>query len=192
MLKQFKEIDEFFVKHQFREIELDLFKNDLKEKYHDKSILKQALSLIELKLLAYKLSDENNDKNVNKSSDKSKLTKKETINVGLKNKIESDLNIFKIKPVDYVATFLGYSSPKFLIILHQKGIECKQNDILTKHQFIDVKLFFKDCLRNIYLDGLKEKSKNIKKDTKSKYKNESVYETLKSFGPGKLIYIRSK
>ena len=66
MIKQFKEIDEFFVKHQFSEIELDLFKNDLKEKYHDKSILKQAISLIELKLLAYKLSDENNDKNVNK------------------------------------------------------------------------------------------------------------------------------
>lgn len=102
------------------------------------------------------------------------------------------MSIFKTKPVDYIATFLGYSSPKFLVILNQKGIDCKQNDILSKNQFIDVKQFFKDCLRNIYLDGLKEKSKNLKKDTKSKYKSESVYEALKSYGPGKLIYIRSK
>lgn len=200
MIKQFKEIDEFFKRHHFSEFELDLFKNDLKEKYQDNSILKQAKTLIELKLLAYQLSIKEDAGNVNKrtvkptrkSTDKSKLTKKEKSNAGLDKKIESDLKIFAVKPIEYIATFLGYSPPKFLIILQQKGIDCKQNDSLSKNQFMDLKQFFKDCLRNIYHDGLKEKSKDFKKETKSKNKRESVYDTLKSYGPGKFIYIRSK
>jgi hypothetical protein len=198
MIKQFKEIEEFFTQDQFSEIELEAFKLDLKNKYGDKNILKQAMALVSLKLIVFRSNTASQKalpdilniiQNIIKNDTKANKLESE-----LEKKIESEIKNFKGKTVGYIANTLGFTSPKFIILLSQQGLSCKESDKLTKHQFQNISKFLEIKLRKLYQFRIKEKPKNLDYN-RLKIKNKSsnsVYDELKSFGPGKVIYIRSK
>jgi hypothetical protein len=203
MIKQFQEIDEFFKREQFSEIELEDFKSDFKKKYRDKTILKHALCLISMKLLVFSMKPVSNkthsdftqnQRNTlkNKTPKNSDLKKKDKLVSNFEARIKEELNSFNGKTISYVANSLGYTVPKFSLLLKQKGFNFKDGDFLTKVHIQQIEPFLLECLKKLYREKLKDKPKLNPNSAGSKKKSSSVYDELKAYGPGKLIYIRSK
>ena len=203
MIKQFHEIEEFFERDQFSENELEEFKLDLKNKYQDRSIFKQAMALVSMKLLVFSLKPSTHTKRIavskseqkiqleNKSK-KSKNTKEEKLESEFNKRIDLELNSFRGKTIGYIANSLDFTVPKFIIALKQQGYNFKDGDILSSTHIQQIRPFLLICLKKLYQVKLKDKPKKNLDEKGLKKKAGSVYDELKTYGPGKLIYIKSK
>lgn len=211
---QFPEIISFFKKDKFTQLSLNELQEKIKVDYKDKSIYKSAITLIELKLLKYKLQDDI------KQVDKDKLDQN---NVTKKTK---SLNSSKIKTVNNLCYKFGLDKEIFLLVLKEKGIHKKLDDIFTTEELKIVNPLIASRYEDIRRKRGKKKNsskqkvkrKSIKKKTKSgdrietrkkKEKKESsigsewtrhrysgstsgVWSDVSKYGLGKIIYIRSK
>ena len=203
MIKQFHEIVEFFERDQFSENELEEFKLNLKNKYQDKSIFKQAMALVSMKLLVFSSKPSAHTKRVTVSNGeqksqlenklkKSKYAKKEKLESEFNKRIDLELNSFRDKTVGYIANSLDFTVPKFIIALKQQGYNFKDGDILSVKHIQQLRPFLMICLKKLYQVKLKDKPKTNLDEKGLKKKAGSVYDDLKTYGPGKLIYIKSK
>jgi len=203
MIKQFHEIEEFFERDKFSENELEEFKTDLKNKYQDRSIFNQAMALVSMKLLVFSLKPSKHTKQiaVKKSKQKiqlentpkkSKNTKAEKLEEEFDKRITLEINSFRGKTLAYTAHSLNYTVPKFIIALKQQGYNFKDGDILTSTHIHQIRPFLLIHLKKLYQVKLKDKPKIYLDEKGLKKKAGSVYDELKTYGLGKLIYIRSK
>lgn len=190
LLKAFPEIDLFFKKNQFNNLELENFILEIKNKYSDKLVLNSALNLIRLELLKYTFTDKKNLSNTkeNPISHKNlKINKEETdiINYLNKNSIDSISKTLKWKP-EYLMSILKHSDLSKL-----------KNEILEKKEFsrLENKLIarLKGLIR-VEKEEIKLLSPRQKKHPKpSIYRSIEVYNKIKqNNGTGKIIYIRQK
>jgi hypothetical protein len=192
LLTNFPEIDNFFKKQQFDNNELKKFIDEIKEKYSDIGLKKQALNLINLEILKYSLTEtksfpENNKSNSNIVKHRNNYTfENETI---LLNKLKNE-------SIESISEQLEWNSSYIITILKQKNIEKLKTEVLKGNEFSLVKRMFLARLKAL---GRRKKELDnlLKSRPKKKHislnKQVDVYTKIsQNRGIGKVIYIRKK
>lgn len=204
MIKQFKEIDDFFKKDIFNENDLINLKNLILSNYKDLNDIKLAYSVIELQLLKFEMlvnESQTNKQPLKKNTVRIKKSLKEHNKVNNKSKVNNEV-ISQNEKLENTKNFnlLGIlnqiteteSKEKIINILKEKGIYKGRLNITLSVE--DYK-YVKDQLK-ILIKTNKEKDPNLRIKTnknRSISKTNSVYDKIKSVkGVGKIIYIRSK
>lgn len=204
MIKQFKEIDDFFKKDIFNENDLINLKNLILSSYKDLNDIKLAYSVIELQLLKFEMlvnESQTNKQPLKKNTVRIKKSLKEHNKVNNKSKVNNEV-ISQNEKLENTKNFnlLGIlnqiteteSKEKIINILKEKGIYKGRLNITLSVE--DYK-YVKDQLK-ILIKTNKEKDPNLRIKTnknRSISKTNSVYDKIKSVkGVGKIIYIRSK
>lgn len=191
LLSTFPEIDNFFNKNQFSDIELSDFLTDIEKKYQNVVLRKAALSLINLEILKY---------NIQKKPVKVCALKKEKIRTKItiaKPNYNSDLNILKTLTIQKIAHNLDWSTHKLQVLLKQKKIEKIESEILSESEFLKVKemlLARLTAIKRIENKKILENTPHIKnkKNNNSLNKGNDVYSQIYKIGLGKVIYIRKQ
>lgn len=204
MIKQFKEIDDFFKKDIFNENDLINLKNLILSNYKDLNDIKLAYSVIELQLLKFEMlvnESQTNKQPLKKNTVRIKKSLKEHNKVNNKSKVNNEV-ISQNEKLENTKNFnlLGIlnqiteteSKEKIINILKEKGVYKGRLNITLSVE--DYK-YVKDQLK-ILIKTNKEKDPNLRIKTnknRSISKTNSVYDKIKSVkGVGKIIYIRSK
>lgn len=204
MIKQFKEIDDFFKKDIFNDKDLDNLKHLILSKYKDLNVIKLGYSIIELQLLKFKMlvnEPKTNIKPLKQDIKKSKKSVKKTNKTNNKTKVNSAIvnkneNVKNIKNLNLLGILEQIteteSKEKIINILKEQGIyKGRLNITLSLEEYN----YIKDHIK-ILIKTNKEKDPSLRiKTSKTQRisKTNSVYDKIKSTkGIGKIIYIRSK
>lgn len=204
MIKQFKEIDDFFKKDIFNENDLINLKNLILSNYKDLNDIKLAYSVIELQLLKFEMlvnESKTNKQPLKKNTDRIKKSLKEHNKVNNKSKVNNEV-IYQNEKLENTKNFnlLGIlnqiteteSKEKIINILKEKGVYKGRLNITLSLEDYN---YVKDQLK-ILIKTNKEKDPTLRIKTnknRSISKTNSVYDKIKSVkGVGKIIYIRSK
>lgn len=204
MIKQFKEIDDFFKKDIFNENDLINLKNLILSNYKDLNDIKLAYSVIELQLLKFEMlvnESQTNKQPLKKNTVRIKKSLKEHNKVNNKSKVNNEV-ISQNEKLENTKNFnlLGIlnqiteteSKEKIINILKEKGVYKGRLNITLSVEDYN---YVKDQLK-ILIKTNKEKDPTLRIKTnknRSISKTNSVYDKIKSVkGVGKIIYIRSK
>jgi len=190
MIKQFKEIESFFLQDSFTKDSLDELIFEIGQKYTDSTIVNTAKSLIKLELLKFELLGQPKiDENAPKTQKSSRSDKLESL--------------IKYRICDLVEK-LQWSSKYFLRLLTQRNINKDPNDFLNPEEFLLIKPLVNARLKGIQRNRkaeskIKQASRFRKRSLTNKphgpdvnTNKSDVYDKLALFGQGKLIYIRSR
>jgi hypothetical protein len=204
MIKQFKEIDDFFKKSRFNDNELVELKNLISNNYKDLNDINLAYSIIDLQLLKFEMIVNETtiqkktfkvpSENKNKTVKKPKKTKPKKIignaQINTNKRVENTKNINLLGILDQITE--TESKEYILNLLRKKGIyKGRINITLTSEEYN----YIKDELKNIIkTNKAKDPTLRIKRSkTIKKSKSDTVYDKLKTMnGLGKIIYIRSR
>ena len=205
MIRRFPEIEEFFNKEIFSDIDLMNFKKELFSKY-SKEEVKKCEELIQLKLLSFQLGG---GKDVKKPSSK-KVNKKvrfktQTIKPKRINFKEAE---FIGLTIDNLATKLNTKGEIIERILESKKFEVDIVHVLTSKEVKALKDFIIDRLKKKHIKPIISSSEVVHKKSKKKKgatslmkkkklkpgpgksKGFDVYDKLQTYGRGKIIYTR--
>lgn len=204
MIKQFKEIDDFFKNDRFSDKELIDLKNSISNNYKDLSTVKLAYSIIDLQILKFEMiiNETPINKKPLKKVEKSKKTLVKKTPRAKQNKpfdnevIKTNKKAENIKNVNLIGILSQIteteSKEHILNKLKEKGIyKGRINITLSPEDYNYIKNEIKS---KINTNKEKDPSLRIKpsKTTKNS-KSNTVYDKIsKMKGPGKIIYIRSK
>lgn len=184
LTKQFPEIESFFMKGKISKSDLTELMRGLGKKYPDFTIRNSAKTLIKLeleKIDLQKVADFEAKKSKNKINKESSKPQESTI---------LPLQIGRLSKK------LEWSTKYFQRILRIKNIIKNENDLLSPEELSSIMPMINDRLQ--WIIKKQEVERNLKKPFGRKSNEQvsnsgnSVYGELKKFGPGKLIYIRSK
>jgi hypothetical protein len=203
MIKHFPEIQEFFKSSSFLKDELDEFVKQINIKYSDKETNNKAHTLIKLELFKFELQVKEGTSNKNITQQKPNSKKKQKKNkTPLKVTNESQnywvnqqINSFANMPIEDISKILEVRCDLLIRLFKRRGYEVGKKSIISEKAHLELLEYAKNRLSQIYRQKKKEFI-NEHKTIKSKKKNEkfdnSVYSKLQTYGPGKLIYIKSK
>ena len=212
MIKQFKEIDDFFKNDSFSDKDLVDLKNSISSNYKDLSAVQLAYSIIELQLLKFEMilneepfikkpiKQKTQDTLVSKKTPSKKQPKtKKTKLVGTEGmNVDEIVEYLKGKNILKIINEITETEGKefLLTILRAKGIyKGSIGVILSPKEYDEIKGTLKIILNtNQKRDTtLRIKTGNKSKINRSIAKSNTVYDKIKSMnGTGKIIYIRSK
>lgn len=204
MIKQFKEIDDFFKKDIFNENDLINLKNLILSNYKDLNDIKLAYSVIELQLLKFEMlvnESQTNKQPLKKNTIRIKKSLKEHNKVNNKSKVNNEVisqneKLENTKNLNLLGILNQIteteSKEKIINILKEKGVYKGRLNITLSVEDYN---YVKDQLK-ILIKTNKEKDPALRIKTnknRSISKTNSVYDKIKSVkGVGKIIYIRSK
>lgn len=204
MIKQFKEIDDFFKNDSFSDKELIDLKKSISDNYKDLSTVKLAYSIIDLQILKFEMiinESQTNKQPLKENIDRIKKSVKEPNKVNNKSKVNNEV-IYQNEKLVNTKNFnlLGIleqiteteSKEKIINILKEKGIYKGRLNITISVEDYN---YIKDQLK-ILIKTNKEKDPTLRIKTsknRSISKTNTVYDKIKTMnGTGKIIYIRTK
>lgn len=212
MIKQFKEIDDFFKNDSFSDKDLVDLKNSISSNYKDLSAVQLAYSIIELQIFKFEMilnevpfikkpiKQKTQDTLLSKKTPSKKQPKtKKTKLVGTEGmNVDEIVEYLKGKNILKIINEITETEGKefLLTILRAKGIyKGSIGVILSPKEYDEIKGTLK-----IILNTNQKRDTNLRIKTgykiklnRSISKSNTVYDKIKTMnGPGKIIYIRSK
>lgn len=212
MIKQFKEIDDFFKNDSFSDKDLVDLKNSISSNYKDLSAVQLAYSIIELQILKFEMilnevpfikkpiKQKTQDTLLSKKTPSKKQPKtKKTKLVGTEGmNVDEIVEYLKGKNILKIINEITETEGKefLLTILRAKGIyKGSIGVILSPKEYDEIKGTLK-----IILNTNQKRDTNLRIKTgykiklnRSISKSNTVYDKIKTMnGTGKIIYIRSK
>ncbi|MFH6936368.1 hypothetical protein [Flavobacterium sp. FlaQc-30] len=187
LIKAFPEVEIFFERNKFSQIELLAFLKEIENKYKDEQLRKSLSSLISLKILQYETFPIN--LNIVEKAKKLKFIEEK------QNRFHPLLNQLKINSIENMAINLNWSLSRTLRLLKQKGISKDAEKMLDEKEFALVEEMFNSRLWGIErIEKTKNPVKTIvhRKKEKSLSKQNDVYSRIEAIGLGKVIYIRKQ
>lgn len=203
---EFQEIEYFFNRPQFTPDELDILLECVEKAYPDIETKKEARNLINLKLVRYELTDIENIEATPSKIHPTQPSKKSASKIPNFSK-HHPLELYVGLSIDTIAEKISAKPELLQYMLGRKGAVLSTTVILS----LDHLLLLSDYLINKSKQSNRlqkistksnskfkspSKARKFKQSKKTKYSprrnGNSVYDKIRTYGLGKLIYIRKK